>query len=207
MMSSKGLLTASALLACALLAPVSATAQEKEGIRVRGHWVIEVRNPDGSLVERREFDNALVQGGQSLLAQYLTGSSPARWSVELGVYGGATSICNGGTFNNFPQNNCLVVDRTASPMPTGTSVFPTLTTGYGSGPTTRVEIKGSATALVDGQIVYVATRQGSCGTLTVPASCTPAGTVLQFTVHDITPAPISVTAGQIVQFTVNLGFF
>jgi hypothetical protein len=207
MMSSKALRTASALLACALAIPVSAAAQEKEGVRVRGHWVVEVHNPDGTLVERREFDNALVPGGQQLLAQYLTGSAPARWVVELGVYGGSTAICNGGTYNTFPQNYCLVVDKTSSPMPTGTSVFPTLTSAIGGPSSNEVVLKGSATALVDGQIQYVATRQGSCGTFTAPASCAPAGTVLQFTVHDITPTPLSVAAGQIVQFTVNLGFF
>ena len=31
-----------------------------EGIEVHGHWTIEVRNPDGSLDERYEFENALT---------------------------------------------------------------------------------------------------------------------------------------------------
>src|SRR3989304_7849966 len=38
-----------------------------EGIQVHGDWVIEVRHPDGSLAERREFQNALTQTGQLLL--------------------------------------------------------------------------------------------------------------------------------------------
>ena len=59
----------------------------QEGIKVHGHWVIEVRNPDGGLVERREFDNALAPGGPQLLAQWLLRSgSPARWVIELGDY-------------------------------------------------------------------------------------------------------------------------
>ena len=206
MMSSRALSIAAALLVCGLLLSTSASAQGSEGVRVRGHWVVEVRNPDGTLVERREFDNALVPGGASLLAQFLTGSVPARWTVELGVYGGATPICNGGTLNGFTQNNCLVIDKTATTPPTGTAVFPTLTASLG-GNSDQVVLTGNATAIVDGQIAFVATRQGSCGTFTAPASYTPAGTVLQFTVHDITPTPISVSAGQIVQFTVNLSFF
>ena len=33
-----------------------------EGIKVHGHWVIDVRNLDGKLVTHREFENALVVG-------------------------------------------------------------------------------------------------------------------------------------------------
>jgi hypothetical protein len=31
-----------------------------EGIKVHGHWVLQVKNADGTLGERREFDNSLV---------------------------------------------------------------------------------------------------------------------------------------------------
>ena len=38
-----------------------------EGIKVHGHWVIEVRNPDGRLVQRRDFENSLTSvGAQNL---------------------------------------------------------------------------------------------------------------------------------------------
>lgn len=33
---------------------------QHEGIKVHGHWVIEVKNPDGSLAKRVEFENSLV---------------------------------------------------------------------------------------------------------------------------------------------------
>src|SRR3989442_5421961 len=53
--------------------PVQPRAESKggqvEGIKVHGHWTIEVRNPDGTLVTRREFENGLV--GASGLAQIL----------------------------------------------------------------------------------------------------------------------------------------
>lgn len=130
--------------------------------------------------------------------------------MELGVYGGATSICAGGTYNGFPQDNCLIVDGAALPMPSGTAVFPTLATAVG-GSSDQVVLTGTATALVAGQIVYVATRQGSCGRFAAPANCNSAGTVLQFTVHDLVnsqgqSAPLSIAAGQIVKVTVNLSF-
>src|SRR4051812_28098741 len=43
-----------------VLRPAELSAQAQEGVTLRGHWVIEVRNPDGTLVTRREFDNALT---------------------------------------------------------------------------------------------------------------------------------------------------
>src|SRR6267378_4379919 len=33
---------------------------QKEGITVHGHWTIDVRNPDGTLVTHREFENAYI---------------------------------------------------------------------------------------------------------------------------------------------------
>ena len=30
----------------------------QEGIKVHGHWVVEISNPDGTLADRREFENA-----------------------------------------------------------------------------------------------------------------------------------------------------
>ena len=32
----------------------------QEGVRVRGHWVLDVRNPDGTLADRRDFHNAYL---------------------------------------------------------------------------------------------------------------------------------------------------
>jgi hypothetical protein len=52
-----------------------------EGISLHGHWVLEVKNPDGKLAARREFDNSLVikgtatagNSGDQLLALLLAG--------------------------------------------------------------------------------------------------------------------------------------
>lgn len=44
-----------------------------EGIQVHGHWTIEVRDPDGSVDERIEFDNALEADGARVLAELLGG--------------------------------------------------------------------------------------------------------------------------------------
>jgi hypothetical protein len=51
-----------------------------EGFKVHGHWVLVVKNPDGKVVDRREFDNSLVTGGAALsgdaiLAAVLSGNA------------------------------------------------------------------------------------------------------------------------------------
>ena len=42
-----------------------------EGIKVHGDWVIEVRQPDGTLVQRREFENKLLPMGAEMIAKIL----------------------------------------------------------------------------------------------------------------------------------------
>lgn len=54
------------------------------GIKVHGHWVIEVKNLDGSLAMHREFENGLASGGATLLASLLGGVvTPGSWYVAL----------------------------------------------------------------------------------------------------------------------------
>jgi hypothetical protein len=50
-----------------------------EGIKVHGHWVIDVRNPDGTLAQHKDFQNSLVKfgaaiSGDQLLAGLLSGN-------------------------------------------------------------------------------------------------------------------------------------
>ena len=72
---------------------------KSEGIKVHGHWVIEIRNPDGSLASRHELENALVPGGQSALARLLLpGSFTSSWDIELGL-----TAANGFPFGTTPD--------------------------------------------------------------------------------------------------------
>src|SRR5207253_1044591 len=136
---------------------------------------------------RREFENGLAPGGGRLLAQYLTRAvSPARWTIELGTnQNNVTAPCSVGTWNSIVQNSCLIVDVDASPRPTGTSMFPTLTATIAGANSDEVLLTGHATALVAGQIEFVATRQAGCNGFIAPADCDHAGTVLQFTYHGL----------------------
>jgi len=56
-----------------------------EGIEVHGHWIIEVYEDD-TVVERREFQNALVPGADSILASVLAGEQALeQWLVDLNL--------------------------------------------------------------------------------------------------------------------------
>src|SRR5258707_12036610 len=70
----------------------TAVAEEKslsngshEGIKVHGHWTIEVLNPDGTLVTHREFENSLHPLAPPFLSNLLSRQiSPGLWSVLVG---------------------------------------------------------------------------------------------------------------------------
>src|SRR5438093_5811943 len=56
----------------------------KEGIKVHGHWTIDVRNPDGRLVTHREFENALTPDGGNTLAKIFGRiNMPGLWQILL----------------------------------------------------------------------------------------------------------------------------
>lgn len=55
-----------------------------ESVKVHGHWVIEVKNPDGSLAQRHEFENSLQSDATKALSELLLGNAvPAGWFVSL----------------------------------------------------------------------------------------------------------------------------
>lgn len=79
---------------------VSETAPAPEsgdgvGIQVHGHWTIEVRNPDGSLDARYEFENALTDSGRGLLVNRVFGSiNLTSWQITADGDAGALTISN-----------------------------------------------------------------------------------------------------------------
>jgi len=56
----------------------------QEGIKIHGHWTIEVKNPDGKLVTHREFENTLTSAGAQTLADVLSGQTfVGSWAVTV----------------------------------------------------------------------------------------------------------------------------
>lgn len=68
--------------------------EASEGIKVHGHWTIEVRNPDDSVDLRVEFDNALVANAGDQLPWILGGmrAFSGVWQVGVIDYDGA-AVC------------------------------------------------------------------------------------------------------------------
>jgi hypothetical protein len=88
-----------------------------EGITVHGHWIIEVKNPDGKVANRVEFENSLcttqaltagggtlfLVGGDQLLTQLLSGQYYQMWTVQLlPPASGTGTPCVQGTLGTFP---------------------------------------------------------------------------------------------------------
>ena len=201
-----------ALVALALAGiPATALAQS-EGIKVHGRWVIEVQNPDGTVVERREFNNALQSGGQQILAGLLSRVSvPGRWAVHFGnaPHAAGASPCQGGTGHSF-GNFCTLMENAASNPTGGTAESRNLVVTLAS---TSVSMTGTITALVDGSIARVATQLGACVASTVNysiADCNIGGAPLPFSDASLGfpgyPLPVNVVAGQIIKITVTFTF-
>ena len=97
----------------------AANKSGNQGIKVHGHWVLQVKNADGTLGERREFDNSLVTDDQSpsgdqLLAGLLSGNlTPGDPTVVLIQFPSGTGssiifsqVCQDFLVSNGSTNAC-----------------------------------------------------------------------------------------------------
>jgi hypothetical protein len=197
-----------------------------QGIKVHGHWVIDVKNPDGTLAAHREFENSLTGAnqGQLLLGGLLSGYYVAGdYAIELG-----SSICQ-------PAGKCaIIVSQTGQPgsyLCAQGECFATLKYTYNLQPTTGNQVdaymvmSGSAVPDETGTLDTVATVYNVCdytngftGGLTpvlptsvtsvAPSSCIGTNNsafISYFTSTTVTPS-ISITSGQLISVTVTISF-
>ncbi len=178
----------------------------EQGIKVHGHWVIEVRNPDGSLVATYEFRNSLTTSGRVTLADMLVRDRvPSNWSIRLEAGTQENHPC-GAPFQGLP---CHIIESTDPSAGQEGPYFPTLTVERGgtTGDPTVI-LSGTATAQRDGEVYLVRTTLSSCdGGDTTPSACvgnaTRAGL---FTEGGFFSPRISVVTGQSILATVTLSF-
>jgi hypothetical protein len=81
--------------------PTAGTAGgPSEGIKVHGHWTIEIRRPDGSLVSHSEFENSLTTEGMIALSKLMWGDSVTTWQILLddGTQSGPCESASGPTY-------------------------------------------------------------------------------------------------------------
>jgi hypothetical protein len=170
-----------------------------EGIVVHGHWTLEVRNPDGSLTEQREFDNDLMTDGSVTLAQVLARQKTITgW--DIGLMGTISPFLN----DSGGQAQGMIVDSTFPG--TGRQYFKNLTIEVPtSGENLRkLVLSGTATAHQDGGIMEVRTHLW-----VQPATATSTGSYLGvenvFTYFRL-PTIVNLTASQTVTATVVISF-
>jgi hypothetical protein len=185
-----------------------------EGIKIHGHWVIEVRNPDGTVVTHREFENSLSQSsgavllGSTLGRQYSIGT----WMLALGTPGGTTAPCINTSSGNKPWA-CYIFE-TGVTVPTPSSLYTTGTNGnsfttltFSSGG--NLILTGTAVAGNNGTIDSVQSSNWYCLSNVLPSACTPSNAsagAWQFTSAALGTSAVSVTAGQTIAVTVTFTF-
>jgi hypothetical protein len=152
-MRTRNLLVLSLTLTLAMLAgPAVAQTDDHssprvpgDGIKVHGHWTIELTNPDGTLAARHEFENALLNQGARVLATLLQSNSPRGfWLVQVGTPTGGPCGPNATPcFLSEPGSQISGAALTIELMANGEAV----------------RLRGTATAGLDGDISLVTTNQ------------------------------------------------
>jgi hypothetical protein len=177
-----------------------------QGIKVHGHWMIEVRNPDGTVVTHREFENSLSPDGALMLAGLLSRTvSAGFWEIILGDVGGTQPCVAQGS-----PSQCIIIEPGLGNNIVG--AFPTLTTPPGLGSPASVVLSGTATAGANSSINLVQTYFFVCSNATAPnAPCnisTPARIPGQntFGFTSASLAPVAVSTGQTIAVTVIISF-
>jgi hypothetical protein len=132
-----------------------------EGIQVHGHWILQVKNADGTLGERREFENSLVTddqavSGNQLLYLLLSGNGAAGDPVVIfGVNtipsGGASQECSGPQFA-VPTIHCYGITTSKSPVlgTTGLSYSPLCFSGIQTGLSVTTNVTSTVNIVLAG---------------------------------------------------------
>lgn len=181
-----------------LLASSTGTGQTggtpNEGIKIHGRWTIEVRNPNGTLAERREFDNALTSQGATELAHILLGDrTPGNLAIRLDVDVAGSYLYYYIAENTTPGDMVNYSKNLALSIPT-------------TGPdANRLVMSGSITVPATGNITGVSTDLYTGDPTVAPASTTMGNSALSFTNTNLSPT-LPVVAGQQVAAKVVIRF-
>jgi hypothetical protein len=165
-----------------LVAAESAAAQAPEGIKIHGDWVLEVRNADGSLAERRAFKNALQPEGKRDLAALLGRGALGYWRVN--TYN-TFNVCLSGT------DYCSLREPDDNSDAGGLPMARTVTVAVVNDQTV---LRASFVANGDGQITAVSTQM-----------MRPGSGANEFTMTGLA-TPVAVQATQSVSLTVTFSF-
>ena len=175
-----------------------------EGIKVHGHWTIVVRNADGSVASRHEFENSLVSGGGDLALAEILGRFVAivgPWAVDFGGI-----ACDSSGAQCFVAETAFQSNVPNQPLVFRNLVLQAPNVGTNAQPQYGIALSGTAKFSVPNNIATVRTFISVCS----PGSNACPPTVGGLYVHNVTArslaTPIAVQAGQSVDVTVILTF-
>jgi hypothetical protein len=201
-----------------------------EGIKVHGHWTIEVKNPDGKLVSHTEFENSLVSSGTTTLSSLLLGESST---------GGYEVILTGASVESGPcpaiasgATACYLVGSLVSPLPAAFGDINTECGGTGftnqitaTGPcfpltasavSGGIAVSGTAVASTTMSIAGVSFEPLTCGAGGAPAQgqntaspnlCAQGSVLSEPLTHATLATPVTISAaGQLISVNVQLTF-
>ena len=169
-----------------------------ESVLVRGHWEINILEPDGTLVSSQVFDNALDDIGKVKLAKFLSRERlPGLWRVGLIHTGAAGPVC----LNAIPAPAGCVFAEADDPaiLEFQPQIQKVLVVSRPVSPGDTVVLAGQGVAQRAGEISTVITLIEDCN----PANATECSATL-FTETSISPETVS--EGQIIQVEVTLSF-
>ncbi len=173
----------------------------EEGIKVHGHWTIEVRNPDGSLAERREFENEYT--GKWTLAKFLARQdSVGGWRIGLEDW----PLYDHPFLDGSTPHAGYIVE--SSHTATDAFFFKNLTvttpTDAGDPNWCKLVLSGTATAQRDGKINNVYTNVVGLAPH-LPPSSSYDGHFIPFT-NTYIDIPVNLSNGQQIAVTVVISF-
>lgn len=197
-----------------------------EGITVHGHWVMDVHDKDGKLVEHRDFYNSLYDNGGGILLRLLDGTAVAEKFgiflnsnvnltyaiVQSGSYAASSTanICtNAGSYVcSVTGSQKLVIVGNQSGIPTGLVVSGQLTADRA---VTFSRVISYNTMCHNGPLDNVASTANQNPIGTSPSDCSAGNFTTPiaygggfFTGTDITP--LSLAQGQVLSVTVTISF-
>lgn len=186
------ILVALALSGCTAPAmPAAPAGDSQEGIEVHGAWTLEVVNSDGTVAERREFENAIVDLGKESLARFLGRQD------SIGLW----RICLVGDAFLDPtaSPNSGVVEEPEDPWTFSNGFKNLIVTVSGD----TVALSGTAVAQRVGSIWQVSTQLSRSSGELPPGD--PSGGFYDFTATNL-DSPVGLSTGQQVAVTVVISF-
>lgn len=173
----------------------------KEAVGVSGHWTLEVRNPDGTLDERVEFENHLTSPGT--WAQVMAGTQTSgAWLIHV-----PEDLCADvfGTSGDGSPTSCSMHEPGTGPFEESNEDLSITVPSSGEN-ANDIVLSASFEADFDGSVGNVETQMNTCDPGVSPDVCTGnQGSVPALTQKSLS-SPVSVTAGQQVLIEVVLSF-